>query len=229
MNIEELNTKKRTSSKIMYYSTAIVAAASFFITIITVNNLDFNHWFTILSIFIVIILVILFILESEAGGKILTFFQFQKDKSTLKRNLVEYESLINNFNELKELTRLVDQMRWENSRPGCHLNPLNLINKHNVQIQSFPKWTKTISINLTVNSINDYFHQCLYVHDQQLRSGKNKFESEDQKKRIQTALRKYENFIDLHNKLCKKINANLKTVKLLEIYSYELHFDWNNA
>lgn len=228
MSIFERNSETQRKGTTPIWFQIALASIAMVVSILGVNNPQFS-WLVYIGVFILIISLIVIVSESFIGKYILQKYKNAETRRIFNKNELEYLSFIENSRIIDELMTEINRLPWSNKKPACLANTNNSIYDLNNQIKFIPAGAKIIFANSLLREIILTADNYLYACDNTLREGNVKYDNEHHTKRVKKLLRKYENFIEIHNLFCKNVNTQLKAGRLNEICGHDLVFDWSKA
>lgn len=152
-----------------------------------------------------------------------------KTERILNKQDSDFWNLLSKTKVIDDFCHVLSNMEWQNVRPHGHPSIHNSVGSLISMAKSLPPSSRIVVTNLMLREIIGTFDHWVYACDQKLHSGALKYSNEDEKNKILRGLKKYEMWVEDHNKKCSHINDLLGEQKLVGIHLYDYNFNWKNA
>lgn len=218
-NLEPANEKKTPWDQIVLGCTAVT------VTFLGAKLEDYN-WILYFTIPILSLSFVLMLLNTQAGKKVKKWIYVNKERKHLSKSSKFYEEFLEKIRIAQKLADKIDQLDWgmePRPRRPYFSNSINEL-YNSLDRHQKPTYYQTIMLNhilnIYVEVADGYFKECDHLVIQR----KIKYKSERDKTEILKLTRQYEDFKELHDEFCKKINKIIPHNQLKPFYSDTLCF-----
>ncbi len=224
-NFEELDALNSTRKQHQPWGQIFLSIAAITITFVGAKIEGFN-WILYFAVPMLAGSFLLAIQQTSIASSVREYITNKKDKKIIKETADEYIEFFEQLSITKELIEAIQKLDWAQIKQPRHNHPHNrLIDLAEIMKSRYhSNYSKSIFLNhvlnLHIEGIDSFIQECDHLVAQR----EVMFKHEQDKSKLQKLIRRYDDFRERHNLLCKKINKKCSKIYFRQFYDQDFSF-----